>query len=104
MRKMGTNLDKAIEKALRRATWRDGANLIQYDDGSFDAIPPIYLTEMIWIGYQHVERDLGNVRDRAFDAGLYFPLREEEVAWLKDQIHKEFLAESSVKDVTAAGE
>ncbi|MFO7917592.1 MAG: hypothetical protein R6V13_05900 [Anaerolineae bacterium] len=96
MRKMGTNMDQAVEKALRRATWRDGANLIQYDDGSFDAIPPAYLTEVIWIGYQHVERDLGNVRDWVFDAGLYFPLEESDVQWLKDQIQKEFVEELSV--------
>lgn len=95
MRKMGTNLDRAIEKALNRATWREGANLIQYDDGSFDAVPPIYLTEVIWIGYQHVERDLGNVRDRVFDAGLHFPLLEDEIKWLKEQIRQDCRKELS---------
>ncbi len=88
-------MDQAIENALRRATWRDGATVIQYDDGSFDAIPPVYLTEVMWIGYQHVKKDLGNIRDRVFDAGLYFPLTENEIRSLKNQIRKEFVEESA---------
>lgn len=95
MSKRGTSLDQAIENALRRATWRDGATVIQYDDGSFDAIPPVYLTEVMWIGYQHVKKDLGNIRDRVFDAGLYFPLTEDEIRALKHQIREEFTTEST---------
>jgi len=95
MSKRGTNLEQAIENALRRATWRDGATLVQYDDGSFDAVPPIYLTEVMWIGYQHVRRDLGNIRDRVFEAGLHFPLNENEIKGLKERIRKEFLKEKT---------
>ncbi|MFP3895357.1 MAG: hypothetical protein ACLFV5_00760 [Anaerolineales bacterium] len=98
MNKRGTSLDQAIANALRRATWRDGATLIQYDDGSFDAIPPIYLTEVMWIGYQHVKKDFGNIRDWVFDAGLYFPLTEGEIRMLKDQICKECTEEPAEVD------
>jgi hypothetical protein len=94
MGRRGTDLDKAIENALRRATWRDGATLVQYDDGSFDAIPPVYLTEVMWIGYKHVQKDLGNIRDWVLDAGLYFPLKESEVRWLKERVRKECSKES----------
>jgi hypothetical protein len=90
MGRRGTTLDQAIEKALDRATWRDGATLVQYDDDSFDAIPPIYLTEVMWIGYKHVIRNLGNIRDWVLDAGLHFPLKEGEVEELKDRIRREF--------------
>jgi len=89
MTKRGTNLDQAIENALRRATWREGATVVQYNDGSFDAIPPIYLTEVMWIGYQHVKRDLGNIRDRVFESSLYLPLKASEIKGLKNRVRKE---------------
>ncbi len=91
MRKMGKSLEEAVEKGLRNWAWRDGVTLVQYDDGSFEAIPPGYLTEIIWVGYEHVERDLGNLRNRALDAGLDFPLTEPEVRWLTDRIRDEML-------------
>ncbi|MFP3896007.1 MAG: hypothetical protein ACLFV5_04085 [Anaerolineales bacterium] len=103
MRKMGKSLEEAVEKGLRNWAWRDGVTLVQYDDGSFEAIPPGYLTEIIWVGYEHVERDLGNLRNRALDAGLDFPLTEPEVRWLTDCIRDELVRQPAT-DVIGVGQ
>ena len=95
MHKRGKSLGEAVQEGLRNWAWRDGVTLVQYDDGSFDSIPPDYLTQIIWVGYKHVERDLGNLRNRALDAGLDFPLRESEVRWLTDRIREEMVVEPS---------
>lgn len=95
MYKRGKSLEKAVREGLRNWAWRHGVTLVQYDDGSFEAIPPGYLTEIIWVGYQHVERDLGNLRNHALNAGLDFPLSESEVRWLTDCIRENVLEESS---------
>lgn len=91
MHKRGKSLKEAVQEGLRNWAWRDGVTLVQYDDGSFDSIPPDYLTQIIWVGYKHVERDLGNLRNRALDAGLEYPLTDSEVRWLTDRIRDETL-------------
>jgi hypothetical protein len=96
MRKMGKSLEEAVQEGLRNWAWRDGVTLVQYDDGSFDSIPPDYLTQIVWVGYKHVDRDLGNLRNRALDAGLEYPLTESEVRWLTGQIRREVSEEASV--------
>ncbi|MFO7917647.1 MAG: hypothetical protein R6V13_06190 [Anaerolineae bacterium] len=91
MRKRGKRLEEAVREGLRKWTWRHGVTLVQYGDGSFEVIPPDYLTEIIWVGYEHVERVFGNLRNRALDAGLDFPLEESEVRWLTNRIREEAL-------------
>lgn len=95
MGKRGKSLEKAVKKGLRNWAWRHGVTLVQYDDGSFDSIPPDYLTEIIWVGYEHVERNLGNLRNQALNAGLDFPLTESEVQWFTERIREEVLVEPS---------
>ena len=63
---MGTTLRAAVDEAAQSCSrWMGGAVIVEYDDGSFDAVPQPYLIDISWCGRGHVAREVCHLTDPA---------------------------------------